>query len=68
VTRTPSTMLSLGTQAPDFRLPDTAAGGIAPVVATYTAVLLADTAVPAWHAGSRPSPGAIPRSHPEAPS
>jgi formate-dependent nitrite reductase membrane component NrfD len=30
-------------------LADTAAGGIAPVVATYTAVLLADTAVPAWH-------------------
>ncbi len=28
---------------------DTAAGAIAPVVATYTAVLLADTAVPAWH-------------------
>jgi len=27
VTRTPSTMLSLGTQAPDFRLPDTTAGG-----------------------------------------
>jgi formate-dependent nitrite reductase membrane component NrfD len=30
-------------------LADTAAGAIAPVVATYTAVLLADTAVPAWH-------------------
>ena len=30
-------------------LGDTAAGAIAPVVATYTAVLLADTAVPAWH-------------------
>ena len=28
---------------------DTAAGLIAPVMATYTAVLLADTAVPAWH-------------------
>jgi peroxiredoxin len=27
VTRTPSTMLSLGTLAPDFRLPDTTAGG-----------------------------------------
>jgi peroxiredoxin len=27
VTRTPSTMLSLGTQAPHFRLPDTTAGG-----------------------------------------
>jgi peroxiredoxin len=27
VTRTPSTMLGLGTQAPDFRLPDTTAGG-----------------------------------------
>ena len=27
MTRTPSTMLSLGTQAPDFRLPDTTAGG-----------------------------------------
>ncbi|MEA2532473.1 MAG: hypothetical protein QOJ93_284 [Actinomycetota bacterium] len=30
-------------------LADMAAGGIAPAVATYTAVLLADTAVPAWH-------------------
>jgi formate-dependent nitrite reductase membrane component NrfD len=30
-------------------LADTAAGAIAPVVATYTAVLLADTAIPAWH-------------------
>jgi formate-dependent nitrite reductase membrane component NrfD len=30
-------------------LADTAAGAVAPVVATYTAVLLADTAVPAWH-------------------
>ncbi|HKN49234.1 MAG TPA: NrfD/PsrC family molybdoenzyme membrane anchor subunit [Actinomycetota bacterium] len=30
-------------------LADTAAGVIAPVMATYTAVLLADTAVPAWH-------------------
>ena len=27
MTRTPSTMLQLGTQAPDFRLPDTTAGG-----------------------------------------
>ncbi|MEW6471638.1 MAG: thioredoxin family protein [Actinomycetota bacterium] len=27
MTRTPSTMLGLGTQAPDFRLPDTTAGG-----------------------------------------
>jgi peroxiredoxin len=27
VTRTPSTMLGLGTEAPDFRLPDTTAGG-----------------------------------------
>jgi peroxiredoxin len=27
VTRTPSTMLGLGTEAPDFRLPDAAAGG-----------------------------------------
>ena len=27
MTRTPSTMLSLGTQAPDFRLPDATAGG-----------------------------------------
>ncbi|MFN2592115.1 MAG: NrfD/PsrC family molybdoenzyme membrane anchor subunit, partial [Candidatus Dormibacteria bacterium] len=30
-------------------LADAAAGAMAPVVATYTAVLLADTAVPAWH-------------------
>ena len=27
MTRTPSTMLTLGTEAPDFRLPDTTAGG-----------------------------------------
>ena len=27
MTRTPSTMLGLGTEAPDFRLPDTTAGG-----------------------------------------
>jgi formate-dependent nitrite reductase membrane component NrfD len=37
-------------------LADTAAGGIAPVVATYTAVLLADTAVPAWHEARRELP------------
>jgi formate-dependent nitrite reductase membrane component NrfD len=30
-------------------LADAAAGTLAPAVATYTAVLLADTAVPAWH-------------------
>ena len=35
---------------------DTAAGAIAPVVATYTAVLLADTAVPAWHEGRHELP------------
>jgi formate-dependent nitrite reductase membrane component NrfD len=37
-------------------LGDTAAAGIAPVVATYTAVLLADTAVPAWHDARRELP------------
>ena len=31
------------------RLSGTAAGAIAPAMTTYTAVLLADTAVPAWH-------------------
>ncbi|MCW3014682.1 MAG: Polysulfide reductase NrfD, partial [Solirubrobacterales bacterium] len=30
-----------------------AAGALGPVVATYTAVLFADTAVPAWHDGRR---------------
>jgi formate-dependent nitrite reductase membrane component NrfD len=32
------------------------AGALAPVVATYTAVLLADTAVPSWHDASRHLP------------
>lgn len=31
------------------RLAGTAAGGLGPAMCTYTAVLLADTAVPAWH-------------------
>jgi formate-dependent nitrite reductase membrane component NrfD len=32
------------------------AGGLGPVVATYTAVLLADTSVPAWHDARRELP------------
>jgi hypothetical protein len=31
------------------RVADTVAAALAPVIASYTAVLLADTAVPAWH-------------------
>jgi hypothetical protein len=31
------------------RLAETVAGGLGPVMATYTAVLVADTAVPVWH-------------------
>jgi peroxiredoxin len=37
VTRTPSTMLSLGTQAPDFRLPDTTADGKEVALADFEA-------------------------------
>jgi formate-dependent nitrite reductase membrane component NrfD len=37
-------------------LADTAACALAPGVATYTAVLLADTAVPAWHEGRHELP------------
>ena len=37
MTRTPSTMLSLGTQAPDFRLPDTTAGGKEVALADFEA-------------------------------
>ncbi|KAB8159538.1 polysulfide reductase [Streptomyces sp. 3MP-14] len=33
-----------------------AAGGLGPAIATYTGVLLADTAVPAWHEGHRELP------------
>jgi formate-dependent nitrite reductase membrane component NrfD len=32
------------------------AGGLGPVMSTYTAVLVADTAVPAWHAARRELP------------
>ena len=31
------------------RLAETVAGGLGPVMATYTAVLVADTAIPVWH-------------------
>src|SRR5258708_21442885 len=41
-------------------LADTTAGAIAPVVATYTAVLLADTAVPAWHEAPHHLPFPLP--------
>ena len=37
MTRTPSTMLSLGTPAPDFRLPDTTAGGKEVALADFEA-------------------------------
>lgn len=33
------------------------AAGLAPALATYTAVLIADTATPAWHEGYRELPG-----------
>ncbi len=35
---------------------EAAAAGLAPVLATYTAVLIADTAVPAWHGARRELP------------
>lgn len=38
------------------RAATTAAGALGPVVATYTAVLVADTAVPAWHDAQRELP------------
>lgn len=38
------------------RLLEVVAGGLGPVMATYTAVLLADTAVPAWHGARRQLP------------
>jgi formate-dependent nitrite reductase membrane component NrfD len=37
-------------------LAGTAAAGLGPLLATYTAVLLADTAVPAWHEARRELP------------
>ncbi len=37
MTRTPSTMLGLGTQAPEFRLPDTTAGGKEVALADFEA-------------------------------
>ncbi|MGH9279348.1 MAG: NrfD/PsrC family molybdoenzyme membrane anchor subunit [Acidimicrobiales bacterium] len=39
----------LGVARPVARAAERAAAVLAPVVATYTAVLIADTAVPAWH-------------------
>lgn len=38
------------------RVAGLAAAGLAPVLSTYTAVLLADTAVPAWHEAGRELP------------
>ena len=49
----PAVTRLLGSKAPLLqpvtRVAGFAAAGIAPMVATYTAVLIADTAVPAWH-------------------
>jgi len=38
------------------RIGAAAAGGLGPAVATYTAVLVADTAIPAWHESHRELP------------
>jgi hypothetical protein len=42
--------LARGVLPPAARVGGLAAAGVAPALATYTAVLLADTAMPSWHA------------------
>lgn len=44
-----STVALLGPDGPVAAAAEITAAGLAPVLATYTAVLIADTAVPAWH-------------------
>lgn len=46
----------LGVARPAARIAEGAAVALAPVLGTYTAVLLADTAVPAWHEAWRELP------------